>query len=103
MNDNLFQVIVAFIPLIGAILTGFVIPYMKSKISAARLEEIVKWVDKTVEAAEVLFDTPNSGEEKRDYVTNLIDHMFNSKKEVITKEQIHVLLEAAWKEMTDKS
>lgn len=58
---------------------------------------------KAVEAAEVLFDAPKSGEEKREYVIKFIDKMFNSKKEVITEEQIRILLEAAWKQMQDNT
>ena len=69
--------------------------------SAAQLDEISQWVTKTVQAAEVLFNTPKSGDEKRGYVIDMIDQMFNSKKEVITKEQIRILLEAAWKEMSE--
>ena len=52
-----------------------------------------------MEAAEVLFDLPESGEEKREYVVNFIDNMFNSRKEVITRDQIRILLEAAWRQM----
>ena len=103
MSDNLFKVIIALIPVIGAIATGFIIPYIKTKISVAQLEEINQWVTKTVQAAEVLFNTPKSGTEKREYVINTIDKIFNFKKEVITKEQIRILLEVAWKEMNETS
>ena len=48
----------------------------------------------------MLFDIPKSGEEKREYVTAFIDKMFNSKKEVITEDQIRVLLESALKQMS---
>ncbi len=102
MNDNLFKVIMALIPVFGAVITGFIVPYIKAKISTTQMEEIIKWVTKAVQAAEVLFDAPKSGEEKREYVINFIDKMFNSKKEVITKDQIRILLEASWKEMTGK-
>ena len=101
MNDNLFKVIMTLIPVIGVIITGFVIPYIKTKISSAQLDEISQWVTKTVQAAEVLFDTPKSGEEKREYVIDFINKMFNSKKEVITEDQIRILLESAWKQMTE--
>ncbi len=101
MSDVLFKVIISLIPVIGAIITGFIIPYIKTKISSEQLDEISKWVSKAVQAAEVLFDTPKSGEEKREYVINFIDSLFNSKKEIITKDQIRILLEAAWKEMTE--
>lgn len=99
MSDNLFNVIMALIPVAGAIITGFIIPYIKTKVSSARLDEISQWITKATEAAEVLFDTPKSGEEKREYVIAFIDKLFNSKKEIITEEQIRVLLESAWRQM----
>lgn len=100
MDERLFNLVILCIPIIGSIITGFIIPYMKTKISLTRMEEITRWVAKAVQAAEVLFDAPKSGEEKRIYVIDFIDKMFNSKKEVITREQIQILLEASWKEMT---
>lgn len=99
MNEQVFNIVILLIPVIGAVITGILIPYVKTKISATQMDEIIKWVTKAVQAAEVLFDAPKSGEEKREYVINFIDKMFNSKKEVITKDQIRILLEAAWKQM----
>lgn len=101
MEEKLFNILFLCIPVIGAIITVFVIPYIKACISSTQLEEIIKWTTKAVQAAEVLFNVPKSGEEKREYVINFIDKMFNSKKEIITKDQIRILLEAAWKEMTE--
>lgn len=101
MNEQLFNIILLTIPIIGAVITGILVPYIKTKISATQMDEIVKWVTKAVQAAEVLFGTPKSGEEKREYVINFIDKMFNSKKEVITKDQIRILLESAWKQMNN--
>ena len=100
MNENLFDIIMALIPVCGLIITGFVIPYLKVSIGDKQLLYISQWVKKAVEAAEVLFDAPKSGEEKRQYVIDFIDKMFNSKKVIITKDQIRMLLESAWKEMT---
>lgn len=101
MSDRLFEIVLLLIPVMCAIITGVIVPYLKTKVSVTQMEAIIKWVTKAVEAAEVLFDTPKSGEEKREYVINFIDKMFNSKKEVITKDQIRILLESAWKEMTE--
>lgn len=101
MDENLFRIILLIIPVLGAIITGYIVPLIKSNISANQLDEIIKWVGKAVAAAEVLFNVPKSGEEKREYVIDFIDKMFNKDKEVITKDQIRVLLEAAVKSMND--
>lgn len=102
MSEQLFNIILLLIPVIGAVITSILIPYVKTKISTTQMDEIIKWVTKTVQAAEVLFDAPKSGEEKREYVINFIDKMFNSKKEIITNDQIRILLEAAWKQMNNE-
>lgn len=102
MNDNLFDVVLMCIPVFGAIITSVIIPYIKARISATRMAQITEWTDKAVRAAEVIFDTPECGVQKREYVINFIDKMFNSKKQVITKDQIRILLEAAFRQM-DKS
>lgn len=103
MDDRLFQIILLLVPVLGAIITGYIVPLIKSNISANQLDEIIKWIGKAVAAAEVLFNVPKSGEQKREYVINFIDKMFNVKKEVITKDQIRVLLEAAVKQMNDNT
>lgn len=103
MDDRLFQIILLLIPILGAIITGYIVPLIKSNISANQLDEIIKWIGKAVAAAEVLFDIPKSGSQKREYVINFIDKMFNTKKEVITKDQIRILLEAAVKQMNDNT
>ena len=54
---------------------------------------------RAVKAAEKLFPESGTGEQKKEYVINFIDKLFNKKKIVITKEQIEVLLEAAVEEL----
>lgn len=101
MSDHLFQIILATIPVICAVVAGSLVPYLKTRLSSAQMDEISRWVTKAVQAAEVLFDAPESGAQKRDYVIHFIQTKFNVKKELITEEQICILLEAAWKEMTE--
>ena len=99
MDEKIFAIILAVIPVIGAIITAYVVPFIKNKIGTEQLNTISYWVGKSVEAAEILFNVPKSGEQKKAYVVDFINKMFNSKKTVITEEQIEVLLEAAVKEM----
>ena len=99
MSDNIFKIVMALIPVIGAIITGFVIPFINQKMNEGKRKEIEYWVIKAVDAAEVLFNVPKAGEAKREYVVDLINNMFNKNKIVITEEQIRILLESAWREM----
>lgn len=102
MRDDIFKIILACIPVVGAIITAYVVPFIKNKIGTEQLSNIDYWIRKAVEAAEVLFNVPKSGEQKKEYVIDFINKMFNSKKTVITEEQIEVLLEAAVKELNNK-
>ena len=54
MNDQMFNIILLLIPVIGAVITGVLVPYVKTKISAAQMDEITEWVTKAVQAAELL-------------------------------------------------
>ena len=50
MNDTLFNIIMALIPVCGLVITGFVIPYLKVSIGDKQLAYIAQWVKKAVEA-----------------------------------------------------
>ena len=64
MNEQLFNIVLLLIPVIGALITGIFIPYLKTRITSTQFDQITKWVTKAVEAAEVMFDVPDSGEQK---------------------------------------
>lgn len=102
MDEKIFAIVLACVPLLGTIITVYIIPLIKNKIGTEQLDTVAFWVGKAVEAAEVLFNVPKSGEQKKAYVVDFINKMFNSKKTVITEDQIEILLEAAVKEMTGK-
>ena len=58
----------AVIALIAAIITAFVIPWIRSKTTAAQFEKIKMWVTVAVEAAEQLYTGSGRGAEKKAYV-----------------------------------
>jgi type II secretory pathway pseudopilin PulG len=68
---DLTQVILAAIALIGAVLTGFVIPWLNTKIAANRLTEAVRWAGLAVEAAEQMFGA-GGGRDKMAYVQDFL-------------------------------
>lgn len=99
MNNAVFNFILALIPLIGFIIVTYVVPIFKEKFSEAQIKNIEYWVIKAVRAAEAMFVERASGDAKREYVTHFIQDKFNKDgKELITDEQIRILLEAAWDE-----
>ena len=99
MDEKIFQIILASIPVFGAIITGFIIPFIKEKIGAEKLAKYEYWTSMAVKCAEMMFKEQGMGEAKKEYVVNFLNEMFNKNKVVITSEQIEILVEAAVKEL----
>ena len=99
MDDRLFQIILAVIPVLGTILTVCIIPLIKEKIGNENLAKYEYWVNIAVKAAELIWTETGHGTDKKQYVIDFMNKMFNSKKTVITEEQLNALIEAAVKQM----
>ena len=77
---------------------AYVIPWIKTKISAQDMETIVFWVRFAVRCADQLF-TPEQWEEKKDYVLNYIIDMAGRIGLKLTEKDINVLIESAVNEI----
>lgn len=69
---DLTPIMEAIIALAVAVITAFVIPWLKGKIDADKLEQIKLWVTVAVEAAEQLYNGTGRGEEKKAYVVKFL-------------------------------
>ena len=69
---DLTEIIIAVIGLIATILTTFLIPYLKQKLSAEHFAEVQMWVNIGVKAAEMLYTGTGRGEEKKAYVVEFL-------------------------------
>ena len=65
------QIISAVIALISALVSAFLIPWLKTKIDANKLQTIKTYVEIGVKAAEQLY-AATDGEEKKAYVINFL-------------------------------
>ena len=99
MDDRLFQIILVVIPVLGTILTVYIIPLIKEKIGNENLAKYEYWVNIAVKAAELIWTETGHGTDKKQYVIDFMNKMFNSKKTVITEEQLNALIESAVKQM----
>lgn len=99
MDERLFQIILALIPILSTILTVYIIPYIKEKLGNERLAKYEYWASMAVECAEMIFREQGMGADKKEYVVNFLNDMFNKKKVVITEEQINILVESCVKQM----
>lgn len=71
MQVDLTQIILAVIALLGAVLTTFVIPWLKGKMSAQQLATMNNAIKVAVYAAEQMF-TPEKWMEKKAWVVSLL-------------------------------
>lgn len=101
MDEKLFQIVLTLIPVLGAIITYFVIPYIRTNVDAAKLAQYKEWATLAVKTAEMLWKETGHGEDKKQYVINFLNDMFNSKRIMITEDQMNVLIESAVKEMKE--
>ena len=99
MDDRLFQIILIIIPVLCTILTAYIIPYIKAKIGTENLSKYEYWVNIAVKAAELIWVETGHGADKKKYVIDFMNKMFNSKKTVITEEQMNALIEASVKQL----
>lgn len=68
---DLTSIINAFIALCAALVTAFVIPWVKSKTTAQSRETLLTWVNIAVSAAEKLYKTTEA-QEKKQYVLRFL-------------------------------
>lgn len=87
---DITPIISAVITLLSAVVTVFLVPWIKRQTSAKDREELLKWVEIAVAAAEQLFDSAQ-GEDKKQAVME-----FLRKKDLVFSEaEIDTVIEAA--------
>jgi len=99
MKDEVFQVILTIIPVLGAIITYFIVPFLKAKIGNEKFNQYKEWAILGVKAAEMIWVETGHGAEKKEYVVDFLNDLFNKNAVVITEEQINILIEAAVQEL----
>lgn len=88
---DLTPIITTVLTLIFSLITAFLIPYIKTKVSAEQFATIKLWVQVAVQAAEMLYAGSGRGEEKKKYVIEFL----NSKGFTLNAEEIENLIESA--------
>lgn len=88
---DLTPIMEAIIALVTAVITAFLIPWLKGKIDADKLEKIKLWVTVAVEAAEQLYKGSGRGEEKKAYVVQFLQE----KGFTLDPDSLDKLIEAA--------
>ena len=94
---DITPVVNAVIALAAAAVTAFVIPWIKSRTTAAQREEINSWVNIAVTAAEQIFTEPGTGKAKKAYVLKFLEE----KNLKIDEKSVDMMIESAVKNMNN--
>ena len=94
---DITPIVNAVIALAAALVTAFVIPWIKSKTTAAQREEIDAWVQIAVTAAEQIYKGSGRGEEKKEYVLNFL----KGKGFEVDTASVNLMVESAVKNMNE--
>lgn len=95
---DLTPVITAVLTLAIALVTTFLIPYLRARLTAEQLDTIKRWVNIAVRAAEMIFSGTGQGAAKKAYVVDFL----NSKGFTLNEKEIDNLIEAAVLELKIK-
>lgn len=95
---NITVIINAVIALIAAVVSTFLIPWIKSKTTAQQREELVAWVKIAVSAAEQIYIGSGRGADKKRYV---LDFLANNGFTVDT-DSVNAAIEAAVKQLNSE-
>ena len=71
MKTDITPIVEALIAVLSAVITGFFIPLIKSKLTAEKSEALKFWVGIAVNAAEQLYGS-NTGQQKKEYVVSFL-------------------------------
>ena len=101
MNTDITPIVEAVIALASAVITVFLIPYLKTKLTEAQRKRIKEYIDTAVMAAEKLFPTVDGeklGEEKLQYVADYLKSKGIEFDVGDVYDDIRIMIESAVKE-----
>src|SRR5574344_120899 len=98
MSIDLTQIIVAVLGVLASLITAYVIPWLKKKISAENQQIILSVADAAVLAVEQLYKTLG-GEAKKEQAVQTVTDWLGKYNISVDKAQIEAAVEAAVKKM----
>ena len=70
---DITSIVNAVIALLAAVVSTFLVPWIKGKVEAQKLEKIMDWVTIAVSAAEQIYKESGIGEKKKQYVLDFLE------------------------------
>lgn len=96
MTEIIYKLILGLIPVLGVVITTYLIPWIKSKVGSEKLNQYLIWAKQAVQYAEMVFD---KGELKKAYCVAFLSQLINQDRIILTDEQIEVIIESAVQEL----
>ncbi|MGN0467718.1 MAG: phage holin, LLH family [Acutalibacteraceae bacterium] len=97
MKFDLTQLIEAVITLVTAVMTCFLIPMLRQRLSESKQEALKYWTETAVAAAEQLYGS-KAGQQKKEYVLSFL----LSKGIVVDVDEVTALIESTVYSLTGK-
>lgn len=96
MNFDMTDIIECIIALLSALVSAFVIPYIKSRLSESKRSQLIFWINTAVRAAEQLYGS-KTGKDKKEYVVSFL----LSKGIVFDIDEVTALIESEVYKLTE--
>lgn len=100
---DITPIIEAVITLIAAVITVFIIPWIKSKVSASKWNNLCSYAETFVKCAEMTFKGTGLGKDKKKWVTEKLTKLANEQGLKFSPEAIEAAIESAVKAMKDST
>ena len=98
MKDITFEVLKLAIMILAAVLTRYVIPWIRRKTQNEIFQTVIDWTMQAVLAAEQVY-TSKTGPERKKIVTAFIKRIIDEKGIPIDDYELDILIESAVKQM----
>lgn len=89
MNFDITDIIEAVVVLLSALVTTFLLPYIRQKLSDEKRQKLIFWIETAVKAAEQIYGS-KAGQQKKDYVVAFL----LSKGIVANVDEVTALIES---------
>jgi len=91
---DLTPILQAIIGVVAVLITVYIIPWLKKKLSAEQQDELAAWVSIAVTAAEQIYTGSGRGEEKKAYVISFLESKGYSADADSLTDTVDALIEA---------
>ena len=96
MDFDFTDIMECIIALLSAVITTFLIPYLKQRLSEEKQKKLLFWVQTAVKAAEQIYGS-KTGQQKKEYVVAFL----LSKGVVFDVDEVTALIESEVYKLTD--